>query len=64
MPYDSIDELPPQVKHLPTHAQEIFKQAFNNAYVQYDNEATAFKVAWSAVKRKYKKDDAGNWQLK
>lgn len=62
MPYDSIKELPDQVKDpLPKPAQEIFKEAFNSAEDQYDKEETAFKVAWSAVKNEYRKDDSGNW---
>lgn len=68
MPYNSPEELPPQVKnHLPPHAQHIFVKAFNNAYQEYadpknrrdpndDPEVTAFRVAWSAVKKEYHKD--------
>lgn len=68
MPYDSISELPDNVRdHLPEHAQEIFLEAFNNAWDQYtdrdDREETAFKVAWSAVKQKYRKAD-GKWVRK
>ncbi|MCA0987889.1 ChaB family protein [Guptibacillus algicola] len=65
MPYDSRSDLPDQVKdNLPAHAQDIFKEAFNSASEQYDNEKTAFKVAWSAVEEKYKKNDNGNWVKK
>ncbi len=61
MPYSSIAELPRAVAdHLPTHAQEIFLAAFNHALVEYkdepDPEQSAFKVAWSAVKKTYHKD--------
>ena len=69
MPYNSIDELPERVKdHLPTHAQHIFREAFNHAYDLYgaqgrNPEVTAFRVAWAAVKKKYHKDDkTGNWE--
>jgi cation transport regulator len=60
MPYRSIVDLPPGVsEHLPIHAQEIFLAAFNNAFDQYagrpDRESAAFRVAWAAVKRKYRK---------
>ena len=62
MPYDSKKELPDAVKgSLPSHAQEIFKEAFNSASKEYDEEETAFKVAWSAVKKKYEKNDDGDW---
>ena len=62
MPYKKTSDLPPAVKdHLPKKAQEIFLEAFNSAYEQYDEEATAFKVAWSAVKKKYRKGSDGQW---
>jgi cation transport regulator len=57
MPYASNDELPPAVAdHLPPHAQDIFRQAFNHAWDEYGgDEQRAFRVAWSAVKRGYRK---------
>jgi len=59
MPYKKIEDLPDGVrKNLPKHAQEIYREAFNNADKQYKNEVTAHKVAWAAVKKEYvKKDD-------
>jgi cation transport regulator len=58
MPYSSNKELPEAVQKLPKHAQDIFRNAFNNALKEYDdNEETAFKVAWAAVKNKYEKKD-------
>lgn len=65
MPYDSIKELPEGVKdHLPHHGQEIYKEAFNSAIKEYKEEETAHKVAWSAVKHKYKKTEDGSWKSK
>lgn len=65
MPYQKLDDLPDSVtSHLPKHAQEIFLAAFNNAVKEYDEEETAFKVAWSAVKRDYEKGEDGNWHKK
>ncbi|MDN4073611.1 ChaB family protein [Fictibacillus terranigra] len=65
MPYDSIKELPDQVRdNLPHHAQEIFKEAFNSASEEYKEEETAFKVAWSAVKKKYEKNSSDKWVKK
>ncbi len=56
MPYRSRDELPDSVrKHLPAHAQDIFVGAFNSAHDEYGDEERAFRVAWAAVKRKYRK---------
>lgn len=62
MPYSSVKELPEDLRRLlPSHAQDIYKEAFNSAYDQYDEpeerrgddtrEETAHKVAWSAVKK-------------
>ena len=76
MPYKSISDLPKNVKHvLPKHAQEIFKEAYNSAWDEYDQpeerrgdssrEETAMKIAWSAVKKKYEKNESsGKWESK
>lgn len=69
MPYQTVDDLPDSVRSsLPRHAQEIYKEAFNHAFDEYaqrgpeGREETAHKVAWSAVKKKYRKDQAsGKW---
>ena len=72
MPYRSLSELPdPIKKKLPKHAQEIYKEAFNNAWQQYKDpakrrgsstrEEAAHKVAWNAVKKQYHKEDSGKW---
>ena len=57
MPYASNLELPPVVRnHLPLHAQDIFREAFNHAWQEYrGDEERAFRVAWAAVKRGYRK---------
>ncbi|MCB9159944.1 MAG: putative cation transport regulator ChaB [Caldilineaceae bacterium] len=75
MPYDTIKGLPDSVRdNLPKHAQEIYKEAFNSAWDQYDDpserrgdasrEETAHRVAWSAVKNEYEKNDDGDWVKK
>ena len=62
MPYSNRDELPDQVKdNLPAHAQDIYKEAFNSALDQYKDESQAHATAWSAVKKKYSKDNNGDW---
>lgn len=74
MPYESISELPKSVSDaLPVHAQEIYMAAFNNAWDEYrdpearrggdSRETVARKVAWSAVKQKYRKE-GGTWEPK
>jgi cation transport regulator len=62
LPYMSVEDLPPPIQvHLPLHAQEIYRSAFNNAWTEYatrvsaQREETAHRVAWAAVKRKYQK---------
>jgi cation transport regulator len=65
MPYDSLNDLPDQVKNnLPHHAKEIYKEAFNSASKEYEKEETAHKVAWNAVKTKYEKNSKGEWTKK
>lgn len=64
MPYKSAAELPKGVRdNLPDHAQEIYMAAFNNAWQEYGHdEERAHRVAWSAVKETYEKDDtSGRW---
>ena len=60
MPYQSNADLPPSVRrHLPEHAQEIFRSAFNHAFASHrddpHSEEIAFRIAWAAVKRAYVK---------
>lgn len=57
MPYASNEDLPPAVRaHLPPHAQDIYRAAFNNAWQRYaGREETAHRIAWAAVKRRYRK---------
>ena len=56
-----------QIDSLPSHAQHIFKETHDSAVEQYQDpakrrggrkqsaEVVAHKVAWAAVKQKYKK---------
>lgn len=72
MPYDSISSLPDSVRdNLPKHAQEIYKEAFNNAWDRYQDpdkrrgdtsrEEASHRTAWAAVKQEYHQDDDGAW---
>jgi cation transport regulator len=65
MPYAVNDELPPSVRdHLPPHALDIYREAFNHAWQRYrGDEPTAHRIAWSAVKRLYVKR-GGSWVLR
>lgn len=61
MPYASNADLPPSVRgHLPAHAQDIYRAAFNHAFAAHrdeaEREAIAHRIAWAAVKRSYVKD--------
>ena len=65
-----------RIDELPSHAQEIFKEAHSSALEQYKDpdkrrggkkeskEEVAHKVAWSAVKKKYKKDNEDDTWIK
>ena len=62
MPYAAIEDMPESVRaHLPVHAQEIYRAAFNSAWTGYARygaarrEEIAHRVAWAAVKRSYAK---------
>ena len=61
MPYARNEDLPGQVRaHLPSHAQDIYRAAFNHAWDEYEDksvrrsdesrEEVSHKVAWAAVK--------------
>lgn len=61
MPYRSNVDLPPAVRsHLPEHAQDIYREAYNHAYAAHagdaEREKRAHMIAWAAVKRGYTKD--------
>jgi cation transport regulator len=76
MPYKTIGDLPDSIRnHLPEHAQEIYLEAFNNAWKEYSDpkkrrgaesqEEVTHKVAWAAVKKLYEKDEkTGIWKKK
>jgi cation transport regulator len=63
MPYVSNADLPLSIRtHLPPHAQDIYREAFNNAWREHwVDESVAQRIAWSAVKRSYHKDAYGYW---
>ena len=63
MPYKKNADVPDGVKVLPDDGITIWRKAFNAALKQYGDEETAIKVAWAAVKKKYKKD-GDKWVLK
>jgi cation transport regulator len=68
MPYDSNDALPDSVRrHLPVHAQDIYRAAFNRAFADHTGdprqEEAAHRIAWAAVKRSYVKV-GGSWIAK
>jgi cation transport regulator len=72
MPYKSNSELPERVReNLPEHGQDIYREAFNNAWQEYKDpserrgnesrEEVSHKVAWSAVEKVYHKNSDGKW---
>lgn len=60
MPYRSSKDLPAGVRrHLPPHAFDIYREAFNHAFASHAGnsrqEEIAHRTAWAAVKRSYVK---------
>lgn len=60
MPYRSNADLPfPVRSHLPPHAQDIYREAFNHSFAAHAGdsrqEEIAHRTAWAAVKRSYEK---------
>jgi cation transport regulator len=60
MPYRINSDLPDSVRnHLPDHAQDIYRAAFNHAYEDHAmdprQEEIAHRIAWAAVKHSYVK---------
>jgi cation transport regulator len=61
VPYSYNFELPPAVRsHLPEHAQDIYREAFNHAFSEHSGdpqqEEAAHRIARGAVKRRYVKE--------
>ena len=63
MPY-SKSSPPSFIKSLPSGAKTIWVSAFNAALKHYKNEQKARRVAWAAVKTKYRKSNDGKWVAK
>lgn len=60
MPYRTNVDLPASVRsHLPEHAQDIYRAAFNNAFAAHIHDPRrdeiAHRIAWAAVKHSYVK---------
>lgn len=60
MPYARNSDLPETIRrHLPPHAQDIYRAAFNRAFAAHEGdprqEEAAHRIAWAAVKRRYVK---------
>ena len=73
MAYIGLQELPQAIRKLPINAQQIYCQAFNEAWEVYRypedqeggyREGVAHNAAWSAVKRKYRQTETNKWELK
>ena len=52
--------------HLPRRAQDLYREAFNDAWASYARdqrrEEIAHRTAWAAVKRYFHKGAAGQWE--
>jgi len=57
MPYNSISQLPENVKtSLTPEEEKQFLAVFNSVFGRHGDETSAFKVAWAAVNKPKKKD--------
>ena len=62
MPYRDNVDLPSALRrHLPEHAQDIYRAALNDAFAAHagdpHQEEAAHRIAWAAVKRSFVKVD-------
>ena len=62
MPYKDTSKLKDLVGSLPTKGKKIFLKTFNSA-IKTHSEADSIKIAWSAVKQRFKKVD-NKWVIK
>lgn len=67
MPYATNADLPPSVfTHLPTRAQNLYREVFNAAWTSYASdprrEEIAHRTAWAAVKRQFHKGSGDQWE--
>jgi cation transport regulator ChaB len=61
MPWKTTHSLPEAVRNaLPVAAQQIWMKAANSALKDHDEEAAA-KIAWAAVKSRYRKSSDNKW---
>jgi cation transport regulator len=65
MPYQTIDELPGDIKDkLQDGAAPIFMAAFNSAQKDGMSEDGAMQVAWNTIKNDYQQGADGSWHRK
>ncbi len=66
MPYQRLQELPGSVRdHLPKHAQEIYRAAYNSAWDEYDHdEERAPGGVGGGEAQVRKNDETGDWVKK
>ena len=63
-PYKRNADLPSSIKTLPPAAQTVWRKAFNQVLKDTNNEDSARKIAWNAVKDSYYKDKNDKWKKK
>jgi cation transport regulator ChaB len=63
MPYSKNEDLPARVKdNLPSEAQRVWREIFNNAYEQYKDDSRAAATAWAGLERSgWSKGEGGKW---
>ncbi len=57
MHFQDKKDLPEHIKRsLPEDIQELYKNTYNDAFDDYENDILAHKVAWASVEQAYPKD--------
>jgi cation transport regulator len=65
MPYDTIEDLPAEMKEsLPEGARRIFVAAVKSATSDGLDEEEARQVGWNSVRNIYVQDASGQWKPK
>ncbi len=53
LPYENLDDLPPQVSRLPIHRQEMWMSAYNAYLDEFGDKEQADRTAWIEATRGY-----------
>jgi cation transport regulator len=61
MPYARDEDLPEALHVLPKDGRDLWRRTFNAVYNRTRDEDRARRIAWTAVKRRYRRLPSGRW---